>query len=1546
MSNFFRNIHPLLRRNKRPEKYDDTNFAVLNALNYELTQAEQETIASKIQSSLESATDTYLDTWGDWFGVYRKDGWDDEYYRARIIRELLLKRGTIPAIIDALVDFLNDNDAVVQIYEPWRNIFYTNKSKLNGDDHLMGYYYRFAIIDISIDRPFPPEIVEIIKAFKPAGVLFYLRLDTSLAKNKTTVESPYVYLDVTNKTELEFLNGLYYDLRGNINLSDQRTQVVGNNIFHTNNSKLNGEDVLAGAFNHGRGYIHLASTTLLDYTPKATDSMSNLKTTLGEAGSDMYNQTKEKDGRTASIQVPATKNVHTLYSNSLNFGDYDYSTAPNLMPTLSYKDISTSWTQANSAPIPPSKEQVIDNGDYFTVDLSKIVGNFGLYFNNLPRPQVGKEYTWSVEVMSDEPLANNMFFIRPVYINAGGALSAYASPINTGATTNMVRHSRKYTNITNAISNSNCQSLQLYFTKELPRTKVYIRYNMMIQEGDQTSSQAPANQMPKTTTDKWYAISDVERTEEAGNITSFKYPAKTGINKIAYLQNDKNLIPLLSDKKQYTLSAEVWLEKEVNAPVVYRVNDGNGTAKVLMVANTVNVPAKQWTKVSTTQTINLPSNPNLISKLGFDDWDLMGKNITKSDEGTHISFDFSNNVTDMNVYAGFKKSLPQLVAGKKYTLTAEISTSESWEGRIRMSYRVNKLDGTGKGTLLGDVNNPQANQWYTLTTYPEHHVMTDDMNDFKSAWLQMNLSNTLFKGKVNIRYTVKIEEGETYTPDYPAHWVQLNAPESYEGTIKIKNDSIKIQEGATTTKPAWKPNLLAEPYEVGDVPVQPNIAPNVGLPVTTSTQLITQQTLKDYVVKGETYTVTLKGTKPANQGFRVFIAQDNGNRSMADMTPIEGLPDQWGATFTYNIDNTNTGAKQLRIYQRYPELGSCTIDWVKIEKGDTRTPNIDSYDYVGSLIEDTETPTLDPTKYTWTVNGDVTNKKAYMIFDIKTFIEENYATEFEKLVADLGEDQALNTVFENFNISTALKALVSPSSPINFSVELYDFSTSAWHKLNTDSLDLRMRTFNLVANRITDYLNDYKLLFVRYVFDNETDKDVTVELDMLNVLFKYRLGDGYSLGLQSTIECLSEIPLKGITLSSDSVELGIGETAKVTATPVPANATNKSLEWEIADPKIATVDISGNITGVAIGETTLTVYGEDKTISATCSVSVKARHTLYSNSTDFGDYDYSGNPNLMNNLSFSDFAIQAGGGTISDGGNFLKINKTSGANLFVMAGYKNSAYYLTPVLSNTTYTITYTLRKSSNFVAQSGKRIILRYRLNQNVTTNNLGELILDSTNVNNEFTTYTKTFTTGALVNPNSYYFQVLVEEGLSGEIELSYEIKLERGSTATPYQPNLLDAPYYLSKVALGKNIANKDIQFPIKSSEYLLYKANMEEEYVIGQTYTVTIKGTKPASQTFIAYNDGIISFGNLKPVEGLTDVWSLTFTPTKIALGKDKEFRIFQYPSSTVGACQIDWLKIEKGDTRTPNIDSYTYHGTILTTSEEPPKDPNAYTWSSI
>ncbi|HAQ4270599.1 TPA: DUF2479 domain-containing protein, partial [Enterococcus faecium] len=159
------------------------------------------------------------------------------------------------------------------------------------------------------------------------------------------------------------------------------------------------------------------------------------------------------------------------------------------------------------------------------------------------------------------------------------------------------------------------------------------------------------------------------------------------------------------------------------------------------------------------------------------------------------------------------------------------------------------------------------------------------------------------------------------------------------------------------------------------------------------------------------------------------------------------------------------------------------------------------------------------------------------------------------------------------------------------------------------------------------------------------------------------------------------------------------------------------------------------------------------------------------------------------------------------------------------------------------------------------------------------------------------------------------------------------------TPYQPNLLAEPYNMCREYPNENIANPTVKFPIKSSAYEIYKGNTEEELIIGQTYTITLKGTKPASQTFVAYNYWNVNFGDLKPVEGLTDVWSLTFTPTKLEPGLPKDLRIFQSPKETASACQIDWLKIEKGDTRTPNIEQYKYRGIGMRDSNNP-KD---YVW---
>ncbi|WP_224450747.1 BppU family phage baseplate upper protein [Enterococcus faecium] len=325
---------------------------------------------------------------------------------------------------------------------------------------------------------------------------------------------------------------------------------------------------------------------------------------------------------------------------------------------------------------------------------------------------------------------------------------------------------------------------------------------------------------------------------------------------------------------------------------------------------------------------------------------------------------------------------------------------------------------------------------------------------------------------------------------------------------------------------------------------------------------------------------------------------------------------------------------------------------------------------------------------------------------------------------------------------------------------------------------------------------------------------------------------------------------------------------------------------------------------------------------------------MYSNSIDFGGYDYSGNPNLMANINADSFSQGRGALSVVDDGDEVVIT--------LDPNYKLDLYKMKSqpaLVVGETYTMSVEIMLEDDFTGDPSK-IALRYFKMPNwvpaLTTPNT----LTTAKGAWQKLTVTAKMTT-AIDNAESWYITLYNQDAnnsLSGRLRLRHA-KLEAGSTATPYHPNLLDDPYWLGKTPLGENIANKGTTFPIQSSAYEIYKGNTEEELIIGQRYTITLKGTKPASQTFVAYNYWNVNFGDLKPVEGLTDVWSLTFTPTKLEPGLPKDLRIFQSPKETAGACQIDWLKIEKGDTRTPNISQFKYFGEGLKDSN----NPNDYSW---
>nr|CAI7679411.1 Glycerophosphoryl diester phosphodiesterase domain-containing protein, putative tail fiber protein [Enterococcus phage Planchet] len=330
-------------------------------------------------------------------------------------------------------------------------------------------------------------------------------------------------------------------------------------------------------------------------------------------------------------------------------------------------------------------------------------------------------------------------------------------------------------------------------------------------------------------------------------------------------------------------------------------------------------------------------------------------------------------------------------------------------------------------------------------------------------------------------------------------------------------------------------------------------------------------------------------------------------------------------------------------------------------------------------------------------------------------------------------------------------------------------------------------------------------------------------------------------------------------------------------------------------------------------------------------------HSLYSNSLDFGNYDYSGNPNLMANINADSFSQGTGALSVVDDGDEVVVTLDPNNKLDLFKTKSQPA-----LVVGKTYTLSAEIMLEDDFTGDPSK-LSLRYIKMPNWLSALTTRFTLTNDKGVWQKVTITDTMTTA--INDAESWFIMLhnrdVNNSLSGKLRLRH-VKIEEGSTATPYQPNLLDVPYYLSKVALGENIANKSVAFPIKSSAFNIYEGNMEEDFMIGQTYTITLKGTKPASQTFRAYNNSTVNFGELKPVEGLTDVWSLTFTPTKLDPDFPKNLRIYQFFKETLGACQIDWLKIEKGDTRTPNLnDPFKYKGIGFTKSSNP-KD---YNWNS-
>ena len=96
-------------------------------------------------------------------------------------------------------------------------------------------------------------------------------------------------------------------------------------------------------------------------------------------------------------------------------------------------------------------------------------------------------------------------------------------------------------------------------------------------------------------------------------------------------------------------------------------------------------------------------------------------------------------------------------------------------------------------------------------------------------------------------------------------------------------------------------------------------------------------------------------------------------------------------------------------------------------------------------------------------------------------------------------------------------------------------------------------------------------------------------------------GNWFVVNLLSIVK-VEYVPVESI--EAENVEVEIGSTAEIGATVTPSNATLPGITYASADETIATVDANGVVTGVAVGETTITITADE--VSKTINVNVVA----------------------------------------------------------------------------------------------------------------------------------------------------------------------------------------------------------------------------------------------------------------------------------------------------------------------------------------------------
>ncbi|MFE5321801.1 sugar-binding protein [Paenibacillus sp. NPDC056579] len=311
-----------------------------------------------------------------------------------------------------------------------------------------------------------------------------------------------------------------------------------------------------------------------------------------------------------------------------------------------------------------------------------------------------------------------------------------------------------------------------------------------------------------------------------------------------------------------------------------------------------------------------------------------------------------------------------------------------------------------------------------------------------------------------------------------------------------------------------------------------------------------------------------------------------GSADGVNFTPIQVKSKQTGGANGYSVwsntaSNLPAGTKYLKA------VFSGKLNWHE------RLLSV-SFKYLAEPVQPE-----DPIKLQWTDEADGLTK----LYDKSANIVQATATS--------GLDKYGNdaTQFRHENDDSMNPEYVIYKSSAN-DIYSFDINVSAWTGLpssvgfeiatSTDGVSFTKLTpdqtllssssgFNTIRIKVDSLTRGYRYLKIVFPYGNEACDNWTATIN--KVTFVYGS---------------NTVPVTGVSIAPDTVELHVGETTQLTATVAPEQATNKAVSWSTSDGTVAEVSDSGVVTAKKAGIAAVTATTADGSLTATAQVTVEA----------------------------------------------------------------------------------------------------------------------------------------------------------------------------------------------------------------------------------------------------------------------------------------------------------------------------------------------------